>query len=159
MAFCRWSCTGWEWARRFGSRGCGWQTVNGNYEARNPCLRIGDVIASVFFFVRSIFCRFGRAVGQTHSLPSFGLSVGWSGLAMCAMWVGFLSFFAGGRKKQNKFPSNLHCPVKKLNPFYFQFITIVSVWSSVFLHLLPTVKYKRSAGFRSDSLSTYRKVS
>jgi hypothetical protein len=33
-------------------------------------------------------------------------------LAMCAMWVGFLSFFAGGRKKQNKFPSNLHCPVK-----------------------------------------------
>jgi len=49
-------------------------------------------------------------------------------LAMCAMWVGFLSsFFAGGRKKQNKFPSNLHCPVKKLNPFYFQFITIVSV--------------------------------
>ncbi|MDD4920694.1 MAG: hypothetical protein PHX94_08350, partial [Bacteroidales bacterium] len=77
-------------------------------------------------------------MGQTHSLPSFGLSVGWSGLAMCAMWVGFLSFFAGGRKKQNKFPSNLHCPVKKLNPFYFQFITIVSVWSSVFLHLLPT---------------------
>jgi len=36
------------------------------------------------------------------------------------MWVGFLSsFFAGGRKKQNKFPSNLHCPVKKLNPFLF----------------------------------------
>jgi hypothetical protein len=54
------------------------------------------------------------------------------------MWVGFPSFFAGGRKKQNKFPSNLHCPVKKLNPFYLQFITIVSVWSSVFLHLLPT---------------------
>jgi hypothetical protein len=54
-------------------------------------------------------------------------------LAMCAMWVGFLySFFAGGRKKQNKFPSNLHCPVKKLNPFYFQFITIVTVCSSVF---------------------------
>ena len=39
-------------------------------------------------------------------------------LAMCAMWVGFPSFFAGGRKKQNKFPSNLHCPVKKLNPFF-----------------------------------------
>jgi len=48
-------------------------------------------------------------------------------LAMCAMWVGFLSFFAGGRKKQNKFPSNLHCPVKKLNPFLFQIVTIVSV--------------------------------
>ena len=32
----------------------------------------------------------------------------------------------------------MHCPVKKLNPFYFQIITIVSVWSSVFLHLLPT---------------------
>jgi len=36
------------------------------------------------------------------------------------MWVGFpSSFFAGGRKKQNKFPSNLHCPVKKLNPFLY----------------------------------------
>jgi len=55
-------------------------------------------------------------------------------LAMCAMWVGFpSSFFAGGRKKQNKFPSNLHCPAKKLNPFLFQFITIVSVCSSVFV--------------------------
>jgi len=40
-------------------------------------------------------------------------------LAICAMWVGFLSSFAGGRKKQNKFPSNLHCPVKKLNLFLF----------------------------------------
>jgi len=36
--------------------------------------------------------------------------------------VGFLSsLFAGGRKKQNKFPSNLHCPVIKLNPFLFKF--------------------------------------
>jgi len=40
-------------------------------------------------------------------------------LAMCAMWVGFPSSFAGRRKKQNKFPSNLHCPIKKLNPFLF----------------------------------------
>ena len=41
-------------------------------------------------------------------------------LAMCAMWVGFpSSFLRVGRKKQNKFPSNLHCPVKKLNPFLF----------------------------------------
>jgi len=54
-------------------------------------------------------------------------------LAMCAMWVRFPSSFLWvGRKKQNKFPSNLHCPVIKLNSFYFQFITIVSVWSSVF---------------------------
>ncbi|MCO5257475.1 MAG: hypothetical protein M9926_12040 [Lentimicrobium sp.] len=73
---------------------------------------------------------FGKALGGALACGA---------LPMCAMWVGFLSFFAGGRKKQNKFPSNLHCPVKKLNPFYFQFITIVSVWSSVFLHLLPTV--------------------
>jgi hypothetical protein len=37
-----------------------------------------------------------------------------------AMWVGFPSSFLWvGRKKQNKFPSNLHCPVKKLNPFLF----------------------------------------
>jgi hypothetical protein len=42
-----------------------------------------NVIASVFFFVRWFVSRFGRAVGQTHSLPSFGLSVGWCDLAMC----------------------------------------------------------------------------
>ena len=43
-----------------------------------------------------------------------------AGLQMCCN-VGGVSFFffCGGRKKQNKFPSNLHCPVKKLNPFLF----------------------------------------
>jgi len=51
------------------------------------------------------------------------------------------SFFAGGRKKQNKFPSNLQCPVKKLNPVYFQLNAIVSDWLFVFLHLLPTEKW------------------
>jgi len=46
-------------------------------------------------------------------------------LAMCAMWVGFLSsFFVGGRKKQNKFPSNLHCRVKKLNPFFRYYLLL-----------------------------------
>jgi len=49
---------------------------------------------------------------------SFGSALACGALAMCAMWVGFSSFFAGGRKKQNKFPSNLYCTVKKLNPFY-----------------------------------------
>ena len=60
-------------------------------------------------------------------------------LAMCAMWVGFPSSFfcGGGKKKQNKFgsaelhfipaTSNLYCPVIKLNSYYYQFITIVSV--------------------------------
>jgi len=38
---------------------------------------------SCFFFVRLFVGRFGRAVGQTHSLPSIGLSVGSFGLAMC----------------------------------------------------------------------------
>ena len=33
----------------------------------------------------------------------------------------------------------MHCPVKKLNPFNFQFITIVSVWSSVALTLVANV--------------------
>jgi hypothetical protein len=33
-------------------------------------------------------------------------------------------FFAGGRKKQNKFPSNLHCPVKKLNPFFRYYLSL-----------------------------------
>ncbi|MGJ1407051.1 hypothetical protein ACR78P_22515 [Sphingobacterium siyangense] len=46
-------------------------------------MRIGDVIASVFFFVRLFVVRFGHAVGQTHSLPSLDFSVGWYGLAMC----------------------------------------------------------------------------
>jgi len=72
---------------------------------------------------------------------SFGLSFGSWALPMCAMGVGvsFIFHLRVGRKKQNKFPSNLHCPAKKLNTFLFQFITIISVWSSVFLHLLPTV--------------------
>lgn len=42
-----------------------------------------SIIASVFFFVRLFVGRFGRAVGQTHSLTSFGLSGGLRGLAMC----------------------------------------------------------------------------
>jgi hypothetical protein len=54
-----------------------------SYEARNPCLRIGDVVRSVFSFVRLVVGRFGRAVGQTHFLPSFGLWFGWCDLAMC----------------------------------------------------------------------------
>jgi len=56
-------------------------------------------------------------------------------LAMCAMRVGFSFFFCGWEKNKIN-SSNLHCPVKKLNSFYFQFITIVSVWSSVALTLV-----------------------
>ena len=59
-------------------------------------------------------------------------------LAMCAMWVGFLSsFLRVGRKKQNKFPSNLHCPVIKLNSFVIIYHYRICL-SAVFLHLLPT---------------------
>src|SRR5690606_11460632 len=62
-----------------------------SYEARNPCLRIGDVVPSLFFFVCLFVGRFGRALGQTHSLPGLGLSVGLCGLAMCvAVSVGYL---------------------------------------------------------------------
>src|SRR5690606_40005252 len=62
-----------------------------SYEARNPCLRIGDVVPSLFFFVRLFVGRFGRGLGQKHSLPSLGFSVGLSGLAMCvAVRVGYL---------------------------------------------------------------------
>ena len=70
----------------------------------------------------------------------------WTGsgaLPMCAMWVGFLSSFLWvGRKKQNKFPSNLHCPIKKLNTFLIQFYRYRICLSSVFLHLLPTVSIR-----------------
>jgi hypothetical protein len=53
------------------------------FGTRNPAFWVGSVIASVFFFVRLFVGYFGRAVGQTYSLPSFGLSFGWCDLAMC----------------------------------------------------------------------------
>jgi len=67
-------------------------------------------------------------------------------LAMCAMWVGFPSSLLWvGRK--NKIISIKFAMSFQKNPFYFQFITIVSVWSSVFLHLLPTVSGFALVGF------------
>jgi hypothetical protein len=80
-------------------------------------------------------------------------------LAMCAMWVGFpSSFFAGGRKKQNKFTSNLHCPVIKLNHFYFQFITIVSVCSSVVLTLVANGLKIGEGGISTVKFQTKQKL-
>lgn len=67
-------------------------------------------------------------------------------------------FFAGGEKETNKFSSNLHYPIKKLNPFLFHIITIVSVCSSVFLHLLPTFKCKFRKGLRVISFQVTQKV-
>jgi hypothetical protein len=43
--------------------------------ALNPPFCQTAVIASVFFFVRLLVIRFGRAVGQTHSLPSLGFAL------------------------------------------------------------------------------------
>ena len=66
---------------------------------------IHAVIASVFFFVRWFVGRFGCAVGQTHSLPSFGFSVGLCGLAMCVAvqrWVNCFHLFEY-RLCQNQF--------------------------------------------------------
>ena len=63
-----------------------------------PTLVILLVIGSVFFFVRWFVGRFGRAVGQIHSLPSFGFSVGLCGLAMCVAverWLFHTCHFAG----------------------------------------------------------------
>jgi hypothetical protein len=57
-------------------------------------------------------------------------------LTMFAMWVGFpSSFFVGGRKKQNKFPSNLHCPVKARSILFSIYNYRICL---LFLHLLPT---------------------
>jgi len=53
---------------------------------------------------------------------AFGFRVGsWGFANVCN--VGGVSFFflRVGRKKQNKFSTYLHCPVKKLNPFLFSF--------------------------------------
>ena len=56
---------------------------------------------------------------------SFGCSVGSCGFAnVCNVGGVSLFFFVGGRKKQNKFPSNLHCPVKKLNPFFRYYLSL-----------------------------------
>jgi hypothetical protein len=74
-----------------------------------------------------------------NSFANFGFErwlVGLANVLQCA--VGFPSSFLWvGRKKQNKFPSNLHCPVKKLNPFFIIYLYRICL-SSVFLHLLPT---------------------
>jgi len=64
-----------------------------------------SIIASVFFFVRCFVDRFCRALGQTHSLPSFG----WCGLAMCVA-VHRLDFYF-------KHPNN-SCPISSI-PFSF----------------------------------------
>ncbi len=83
-------------------------------------------------------------------------------LTMWVMWVGFPFFFCGWEK--NKFLLNLHCPVKKLNPFLFQFILVVSFCSSVALTLvanghlyvvgrdfeLKSCQSRRKLGARSD---------
>ena len=57
---------------------------------------------------------------------SIGLSFGsWGFGNVCN--VGGASFFffcGGGRKKQNKFPSNLHCLIKKLNPFFCYYLSL-----------------------------------
>src|SRR5690606_16817833 len=65
-------------------------TTSLSYEALHRHFCKTAVIASVFFFVRCFVGRFGCAVGQPHSLPSLGFSVGFCSLAMCvAVWVGF----------------------------------------------------------------------
>ena len=51
-------------------------------------------------------------------LQALVFSVGSWGFGNVCNVGGVFFFFAGGRKKRNKFPSNLHCPVKKLNPFF-----------------------------------------
>jgi hypothetical protein len=56
------------------------------------------VIGSMFFFDRCFVCRFGHGLAQTHFLPSFGLSVGLCGLAMCMAvkrWLSHCNHFAG----------------------------------------------------------------
>jgi len=85
----------------------------------------------------TIGCTLCQSLGFSVGLRGFGNVCNVGGVYSQCLYFSivliiFNSFFfiARGRKKQNKFPSNLHCPDKKLNPFYF--ITIVSVWSSVF---------------------------
>jgi hypothetical protein len=62
----------------------------------------------------------------SRKLSGLVLSVGSRGLSRypsgcCNVGRVSFFFFCGGRKNQNKFPSNLHCPVKKLNSFLFKF--------------------------------------
>jgi hypothetical protein len=48
------------------------------------------------------------------------------GLCQCVQcgWGFFLFFEGGEEKKQNKFPSDLHCPIKKLNPFFRYYLSL-----------------------------------
>jgi len=96
-------------------------------------------------------------------LQTFGLSVGSCGfvpikigMLQCG-WAFLASFFAGGRKKQNKFPSNLHCPIKKLNSFLF--ILSISYLSamSVFTLVANVLRYEKLP-IAGDFLSSYTKV-
>ena len=82
-------------------------------------------------------------------------------LVMCCNVGGASFFFCGEKKNQNKFgsadlhfvpiPSNLHCPVKKLNPFLFNFVNIDLSTVSVFSYLLPIVECSSSMGLRAIS--------
>ena len=81
-----------------------------------------------------------------HSLTKLWLERWLVGLWQCVQcgW-GFLFSFAGGRKKQNKFPSNLYCLIKGLNSAYqYSSICLFRMYLSsctFFLHLLLTPLY------------------
>jgi hypothetical protein len=55
------------------------------------------------------------------SFANFGRALACAVCKCAAMWEGVLSFLAGGRKKQNKFPQFCTVLSKKLNPNSFQF--------------------------------------
>ncbi|MDD3667019.1 MAG: hypothetical protein PHQ65_17295, partial [Bacteroidales bacterium] len=65
------------------------------------------------------------------------------------------SFLRVGRKKQNKFPSNLHCFVKKLNPFLFSIYHYRICLLVCLFTLVANGGNMQSWGLRSDSLSSY----
>jgi hypothetical protein len=61
-------------------------------------------------------------VGRIAALfQAFGLGVGLWGLGN-VLQGGWGFFFAEEEKKQNKFPSNLHCLIIKLNPLIYHFL-------------------------------------
>jgi hypothetical protein len=71
----------------------------------------------IFINKYTIICG---CVGKIEALlQALVLRVGSWGLQMCCNVGGVAFFIFCGRKKKNKFPSDLQCPIKKAKSFLF----------------------------------------
>ena len=91
-------------------------------------------------------------MAKNNSFANFGLKGRPAAVCKCVvLWGGFPSSFCGGRKKQNKFPSNLHCPIKNQKAKSF-LISILSL-----PYLLGSLSFYTCCqlGYRFNCLNTH----